>query len=143
MSVSIFDVAVNKWQHPQRGLVAPDEFIGLAEETGLIVPIGTQVLREACREAERWRSAGPGRPPLSIKVNLSARQFAHPSLVEVVAGILSETGVDPASLYLEITESMLMEDAESTGALSSPGCRSWAATSARATISATRCRPTR
>jgi diguanylate cyclase (GGDEF)-like protein/PAS domain S-box-containing protein len=108
--------ALVRWQHPERGLVGPDEFIGLAEETGLIVPIGAQVLREACRQVERWRVAGAGRQPLCIKVNLSARQFAHPSLVEVVAGILAETGVDPARVYLEITESVLMDDAESTGA---------------------------
>src|SRR6266508_2029815 len=105
-----------RWQHPERGLVGPREFIGLAEETGLIVPIGTHVLHEACRQAERWRATEPGRPPLCIKVNLSARQFAHPNLVEVVAGILTETGVDPANVYLEITETALMEDAESTSA---------------------------
>jgi diguanylate cyclase (GGDEF)-like protein/PAS domain S-box-containing protein len=108
--------ALVRWQHPERGLVGPREFIGLAEETGLIVPIGTRVLHEACREAERWRAAEPGRVPPCIKVNLSARQFAHPNLVEVVAGILAETGVDPASVYLEITETVLMEDAESTSA---------------------------
>ncbi len=110
--------ALVRWQHPDRGLVGPQEFIGLAEETGLIVPIGTYVLREACLQAARWRTVSPGRDPMCIKVNLSARQFAHPNLVEVVAGILDETGVDPASVYLEITESVLMEDAESTsGAL--------------------------
>ncbi len=108
--------ALVRWQHPERGLVGPREFIGLAEETGLIVPIGTHVLHEACRQAERWRATEPGRPPLCIKVNLSARQFAHPNLVEVVAGILTETGVDPANVYLEITETALMEDAESTSA---------------------------
>jgi diguanylate cyclase (GGDEF)-like protein len=108
--------ALVRWQHPERGLVGPREFIGLAEETGLIVPIGTHVLHEACRQAERWRATEPCRPPLCIKVNLSARQFAHPNLVEVVAGILTETGVDPASVYLEITETALMEDAESTSA---------------------------
>jgi len=110
--------ALVRWQHPDRGLVGPQEFIALAEETGLIVPIGTHVLREACLQAARWRAVSPGTDPMCIKVNLSARQFAHPNLVEVVAGILSETGVDPASVYLEITESVLMEDAESTsGAL--------------------------
>ncbi|HEX9342530.1 MAG TPA: EAL domain-containing protein [Actinomycetota bacterium] len=95
----------------------PGEFIGLAEETGLIMPIGTYVLREACRRAGQWHAAGaPGDngDPFCIKVNLSARQFVHPDLVEVIAGILNETSVDPASVYLEITESVLMEDAEST-----------------------------
>jgi diguanylate cyclase (GGDEF)-like protein/PAS domain S-box-containing protein len=110
--------ALVRWQHPSRGLVGPAEFIGLAEETGLIVPIGTYVLREACVQAARWRSVSPGGDPLCIKVNLSARQFSHPNLVDVVAGILRDTGVDPASVFLEITESVLMEDAESTsGAL--------------------------
>jgi len=108
--------ALVRWQHPERGLVGPDEFIGLAEETGLIVPIGNHVLRDACLQAQRWRAARPDGPPLCIKVNLSARQFAHPSLVGVVAGILGESGIDPASVYLEITESVLMEDAESTSA---------------------------
>jgi diguanylate cyclase (GGDEF)-like protein/PAS domain S-box-containing protein len=108
--------ALVRWRHPERGLVGPQEFIGLAEETGLIVPIGTYVLREACLQAARWRMIMPGGEPMAIKVNLSARQFAHPNLVEVVAGILGETGVDPASVFFEITESVLMEDVESTSA---------------------------
>jgi len=109
--------ALVRWALPGRGLIPPGEFIGMAEETGLIMPIGTHVLREACRRAGQWHAAGaPGDngDPFCIKVNLSARQFAHPDLVEVIAGILSETSVDPASVYLEITESVLMEDAEST-----------------------------
>jgi diguanylate cyclase (GGDEF)-like protein/PAS domain S-box-containing protein len=108
--------ALVRWRHPERGLVGPQEFIGLAEETGLIVPIGTYVLREACLQAAHWRRITPGGEPMAIKVNLSARQFAHPNLVEVVAGILGETGVDPASVFFEITESVLMEDVESTSA---------------------------
>jgi diguanylate cyclase (GGDEF)-like protein/PAS domain S-box-containing protein len=106
--------ALVRWLHPQRGLIGPGEFIGLAEETGLIVPLGASVLSSACAEAKRWRTAGPGGSPLTISVNLSARQFAHPDLVNVVAGILAETGTDPATLRLEITESVLMEDAVST-----------------------------
>ncbi|HEV8653218.1 MAG TPA: EAL domain-containing protein [Actinomycetes bacterium] len=106
--------ALVRWEHPARGLLEPKEFIGLAEETGLIVPIGTYVLREACRQAERWRTAGPGGRPLNMSINLSARQFARPKLAGLVADILAETGADPASIYLEITESVLMEDAEST-----------------------------
>ncbi len=109
--------ALVRWEHPERGLVSPEEFIGLAEQTGLIVPIGTHVLRAACREARRWRAAAPGGAPLCIKVNLSARQFAHPGLAGLVGGLLAESGVDPSSLYLEITESVLMEDAESSGAV--------------------------
>ena len=109
--------ALVRWALPGRGLIPPAEFIGIAEETGLIMPIGTHVLREACCEAERWHAAGAQGAfgdPFCIKVNLSARQFAHPDLVEVIAGILSETSVNPTSVYLEITESVLMEDAEST-----------------------------
>jgi diguanylate cyclase (GGDEF)-like protein/PAS domain S-box-containing protein len=108
--------ALVRWEHPARGLLEPKEFIGLAEETGLIVPIGTYVLREACLQAERWRTAGPGGRPLNMSINLSARQFARPKLAGLVADILAETGADPASIYLEITESVLMEDAESTNA---------------------------
>jgi diguanylate cyclase (GGDEF)-like protein/PAS domain S-box-containing protein len=108
--------ALVRWQHPTRGLLEPKEFIALAEETGLIVPIGTYVLREACRQAERWSAAGPGGAPLTMNINLSARQFARPSLPGLVAEVLAETGVDPASIWFEITESVLMEDAESTGA---------------------------
>jgi diguanylate cyclase (GGDEF)-like protein/PAS domain S-box-containing protein len=103
--------ALVRWEHPDRGLIEPGEFIALAEETGLIVPIGTQVLREACRQARTWQVAGRR---LGIKVNLSARQFAHPNLGGVVAEILAETGIDPATVYLEITETVLMEDVEST-----------------------------
>jgi diguanylate cyclase (GGDEF)-like protein/PAS domain S-box-containing protein len=105
--------ALVRWEHPDRGLIAPDEFIALAEETGLIVPIGNHVLREACRQAERWRADGQ---PLEIKVNLSARQFGHPALVGQVAEILADTAIDPAAVYLEITETVLMEDVESTSA---------------------------
>jgi diguanylate cyclase (GGDEF)-like protein/PAS domain S-box-containing protein len=107
--------ALVRWEHPDRGLIGPGEFIALAEETGLIVSIGTQVLREACRQARAWQADDRR---LAIKVNLSARQFIHPNLAGVVAGILAETGIDPALVYLEITETVLMEDVESTsGAL--------------------------
>jgi diguanylate cyclase (GGDEF)-like protein/PAS domain S-box-containing protein len=108
--------ALVRWQHPGRGLLEPREFIALAEETGLIVPIGTYVLREACRQAERWRTAGPDGGPLHMSINLSARQFARPSLPGLVADVLAETGADPASICFEITESALMEDVESTTA---------------------------
>jgi diguanylate cyclase (GGDEF)-like protein/PAS domain S-box-containing protein len=107
--------ALVRWEHPDRGLVGPGEFIALAEETGLIMSIGTQVLREACRQARTWQAENRR---LAIKVNLSARQFVHPNLAGVVAEILAETGIDPALVYLEITETVLMEDVESTsGAL--------------------------
>jgi diguanylate cyclase (GGDEF)-like protein/PAS domain S-box-containing protein len=108
--------ALVRWEHPDRGLIGPGEFIALAEETGLIMSIGTQVLRQACRQARTWQAE---KRRLAIKVNLSARQFVHPNLAGVVAEILAETGIDPALVYLEITETVLMEDVESTsGALS-------------------------
>ncbi|MFL6272081.1 MAG: EAL domain-containing protein [Actinomycetes bacterium] len=107
--------ALVRWEHPDRGLIGPGEFIALAEETGLIMAIGTQVLREACRQARTWQAENRR---LAIKVNLSARQFVHPNLAGAVADILAETGIDPALVYLEITETVLMEDVESTsGAL--------------------------
>ncbi|MEJ7872837.1 MAG: EAL domain-containing protein, partial [Rubrobacteraceae bacterium] len=106
--------ALLRWEHPERGLVFPAQFIPVAEETDLIVPIGRWVLEEACRQARRWRDRFPDRSSLKVCVNLSARQFQYHALVEEVAAILRETGLDPASLDLEITESVVMEDAPST-----------------------------
>lgn len=100
--------ALLRWQHPQRGMIAPGQFIPLAEETGLIVPIGAWVLGEACRQALAWKTAGL--PPLSVAVNLSARQFLKGNLVDKVKEILSETGLEPTLLELELTESMIMDD---------------------------------
>ena len=102
--------ALVRWEHPERGLVPPLDFIPIAEDTGLIVPIGTWVLRRACRQAGEWRRARPGAPPLSISVNLSARQLAQPDLPRLVADVLRESGIAPGDLHLEITESSLMED---------------------------------
>ncbi len=104
--------ALVRWQHPTRGLVAPLEFIPLAEETGLILSIGRWVLETACRQAREWRDALPADRPLLMSVNLSARQFAQPDLAEQVARILGETGLDPSMLELEITESVLMDESE-------------------------------
>jgi diguanylate cyclase (GGDEF)-like protein len=105
--------ALLRWRHPQRGLLPPADFIPVAEQSGLIVPIGAWVLTEACREAARWSDHHlDGRRP-SVSVNLSPRQLAQTDLVEMVAGVLSETGLDPTRLGLEITESALMEDADS------------------------------
>ncbi|MBU2873571.1 sensor domain-containing protein [Marinobacter salexigens] len=98
--------ALLRWQHPTEGMIAPDRFIPLAEKTGLIVPIGEWVLREACRQG----AAGPG---LKMAVNLSARQFHQKNLVGVIQQILKETGMQPANLELEITESALLYDVES------------------------------
>lgn len=103
--------ALLRWQHPERGMVPPLEFIGLAEETGLIVPIGAWVIEEACREASRWRRSFPDRPDLVVSVNLSACQLGS-GLVDVVAGALSASATEPSALCLEITESLLMDDLE-------------------------------
>jgi diguanylate cyclase (GGDEF)-like protein/PAS domain S-box-containing protein len=106
--------ALARWQHPRRGLVAPGEFIPAAESSGLIVPIGRWILAEACGQAQRWHAEWPTDPPLSISVNLSVREIQDPGLVDGVDAILAETGLDPARLVLEITETSMLEDAEET-----------------------------
>ena len=106
--------ALVRWQHPERGLVMPGEFIASAEETGLIIEIGAWVLREACEQAARWALVRGSGPPVRLSVNLSARQCAHPDLVGLVAGALRESGVDPATICLEITETAVMADLEAT-----------------------------
>jgi diguanylate cyclase (GGDEF)-like protein/PAS domain S-box-containing protein len=104
--------ALLRWQHPTRGLVSPLDFIDVAEESGLIVPVGRWVLSEACRQVARWqRDTGL---PLRLSVNISARQLQAPRLAEHVARTLRSTGVRPNDLVLEITESMLVDDAERT-----------------------------
>jgi diguanylate cyclase (GGDEF)-like protein/PAS domain S-box-containing protein len=102
--------ALVRWMHPQRGMVPPLDFIPLAEETGLIVPIGKWVLREACLQAVELQTRYPSNPPLSMAVNLSARQLQRPEIVGEIAETLMETGLDPQSLILEITESVMMQD---------------------------------
>jgi diguanylate cyclase (GGDEF)-like protein/PAS domain S-box-containing protein len=104
--------ALIRWFHPVRGLVPPLEFIPLAEETGLIVEIGRWVLLEACRTAVDLQERFPADPPLHMAVNLSARQIARPEVVGEVREILLDTGLDPHSLILEITESVMMQDME-------------------------------
>jgi EAL domain-containing protein (putative c-di-GMP-specific phosphodiesterase class I) len=104
-----------RWIHPARGIVQPLEFIPLAEETGLIVPIGRWVLREACRYAVELLDEfpqDPSAPPFHMAVNLSARQLARPEIVDEVRDILAETGLAAPALILEITESMVMQDME-------------------------------
>jgi diguanylate cyclase (GGDEF)-like protein/PAS domain S-box-containing protein len=102
--------ALIRWRHPSLGMVRPDRFIHLAEETGLIVPIGAWVLRTACRQSRAWEHAGFG--AMRIAVNLSARQFAQPGLVREIEDVLDETGLTPGCLEIEITESLVMEDVE-------------------------------
>jgi diguanylate cyclase (GGDEF)-like protein/PAS domain S-box-containing protein len=98
--------ALVRWAHPDLGMVSPAQFIPLAEETGLIVPIGKWVLRTACLQNKAWQDEGL--PPLSVAVNLSARQFTDENLLPDIAAILNESGMDPGFLELEITESMVM-----------------------------------
>jgi EAL domain-containing protein (putative c-di-GMP-specific phosphodiesterase class I) len=101
--------ALARWEHPERGLLAPSEFIPLAEQTGLIIPLGRWVLAEACRQGRVFRERLAPHPPPWMYVNLSARQFRHPELAEEVSALLSETGMKPEGLALEITESVIME----------------------------------
>ncbi|PKM80088.1 MAG: hypothetical protein CVU89_15110 [Firmicutes bacterium HGW-Firmicutes-14] len=100
--------ALVRWQHPEKGIIPPAEFIPMAEETGLIIPLGEWVLRTACAQNKMWQAAGY--PPMRVTVNLSARQFQQGNLVETVLGTLEETGLDPEWLELEITESIAMQD---------------------------------
>jgi diguanylate cyclase (GGDEF)-like protein/PAS domain S-box-containing protein len=102
--------ALIRWRHPSLGMVRPDRFIRLAEETGLIVPIGSWVLRTACRQSRAWQRAGYG--PLRMAVNLSARQFAEPGLLHEIQRVLDETGLPSTCLEIELTESLVMEDVE-------------------------------
>jgi diguanylate cyclase (GGDEF)-like protein len=105
--------ALVRWQHPERGAISPAEFIPIAEETGLILPLGQWVLREACRQMVAWQVQFSSNPSLTISVNISGRQFGQPNLIAQIKQILQETGLNAASLKLEITESVLMENTES------------------------------
>ncbi|HUZ00144.1 MAG TPA: EAL domain-containing protein [Thermomicrobiaceae bacterium] len=106
--------ALVRWAHPKRGLLGPSEFVPMAEETGLIVTLGQWVLREACRQVRAWQRQYPRYPPLAVSVNLSAHQFRCPTLIADVDRVLRETGLPPASLKFEITESVMMEDSDAT-----------------------------
>ncbi len=102
--------ALVRWSHPERGQVGPSVFIPLAEEVGAIIPIGRHVLRLACRQAAEWQARFPREVPISISVNLSAKQIQGSPIVDDVRQVLEETGIAPGSLKLEITESLIMED---------------------------------
>jgi diguanylate cyclase (GGDEF)-like protein/PAS domain S-box-containing protein len=108
--------ALVRWQHPQRGMISPAEFIPVAEETGLILPLGDWVLRTACRQMHQWQRQSPAMP-LTINVNISSRQFLQPTLVEQIDQILQETELEPHNLKLELTESGLMDNAESAATM--------------------------
>jgi diguanylate cyclase (GGDEF)-like protein/PAS domain S-box-containing protein len=103
--------ALIRWRHPQRGLVPPGQFISIAEECGLIVPIGRWVLREACRQARAWQIAGL--PPLCVAINVSSVELRAPGFVAGVRATLKETGLEPRYLELELTETVLIEDSRS------------------------------
>jgi len=104
--------ALVRWQHPQRGLILPEQFVWIAEDCGLIEPIGTWVLGEACAQARAWQDAGLA--PIPVAVNISAVQFRHKDFLASLARILKDTGLAPRYLELELTESVLMHDADST-----------------------------
>jgi diguanylate cyclase (GGDEF)-like protein/PAS domain S-box-containing protein len=104
--------ALVRWNHPTRGLIYPMEFIPLAEEHGLIYQIGAWILHEACRELKLLQVRYPAQPQLSMSINISSRQFSQQDLVGILSGFLAETGVDPHTVILEITESMIMENVD-------------------------------
>ena len=106
--------ALVRWQHPRRGIVPPMEFIPLAEETGLIVPLGQWAIQESCRQVRIWQDEMPADESLALNVNLSARQLRHPTIVRDIADALDDSGLLPSRLILEITESVLMIDTAAT-----------------------------
>jgi EAL domain-containing protein (putative c-di-GMP-specific phosphodiesterase class I) len=105
--------ALARWTHPQRGAIAPDAFIPLAERSGVIASLGRWILNEACRQAVAWNARRPD-APVTITVNLSGKQLEHPGIAPEVASVLRDTGLPPELLVLEITESVIMLDAENT-----------------------------
>lgn len=109
--------ALARWQHPVRGLILPCDFIPVAEETGLVVPMGYWVLDEACRQIRDWQARYPAEPPLAMNVNLSPRQCAEADLVDRIAGTLRKYSLDASCLRLELTESMVVEDSAQTSAM--------------------------
>lgn len=106
--------ALVRWQHPTRGMISPAEFIPIAEETGLIIPIGYWILEEACLQIRGWQEQYPSDPPLTVSVNWSTRQLAEQGMVKRIAFILEDTGLGPSSLNLELTESLIVADTEAS-----------------------------
>jgi EAL domain-containing protein (putative c-di-GMP-specific phosphodiesterase class I) len=106
--------ALTRWQRPE-GIVSPFEFIAVAEEIGLIIPMNRQLVHEACQHLRSWQSEFPSSPPLTMSVNVSSREFAQPDLASEIRKALPQTGVDPGCLQLEIIETIAMGDAEKSG----------------------------
>jgi EAL domain-containing protein (putative c-di-GMP-specific phosphodiesterase class I) len=106
--------ALVRWRHPVRGLIGPGEFVHLAEENGMILPLGRWVLSEACRQAAAWSRLGPTDPPLTMSVNLSAQQLQEPTFVSDLRSILNESGLTPWQLVLEMTETVMFHDTTTT-----------------------------
>jgi diguanylate cyclase (GGDEF)-like protein/PAS domain S-box-containing protein len=106
--------ALLRWEHPERGLVSPADFIPIAEDTGLIVPIGEWVLRHACRQLYRWNTVDRPELPVTLNVNLSMRQVCHPTIVNVIRDAIESSGADPTLLKLEVTESTIIDDRHDT-----------------------------
>ena len=104
--------ALVRWQHPSRGLLFPAAFLPVMEKTRWIVPLGLWIVRAASRQMHRWHRRFPDRPPLSLSVNISSQLFQEPDLVEQISQILNETGLNPSSLVLEITETLVMQNSE-------------------------------
>ncbi len=106
--------ALVRWQHPAKALLPPSEFVPVAEESDLVIQIGNWVVEEACRQAAEWDAVAPVLSQLDVSVNISARQLANPELVDVVAATLERTGLEPGRLCLEVTETVLMSNAEAS-----------------------------
>lgn len=104
--------ALIRWLHPKKGIVGSDIFIPIAEETGMIIPIGNWVLKEACNQIKIWQKKYHREKPLTMSVNISGRQFSHPKLIENITNIVNDSEIDPVNLKLEITESTIMDNAE-------------------------------
>jgi EAL domain-containing protein (putative c-di-GMP-specific phosphodiesterase class I) len=109
--------ALIRWNQPSRGMIPPLEFIHLAEENGMIIPIGHWIIREVCRQVSEWKKLVPESFPISVNFNLSSRQFSDPTLVEKIADAIDEFGIDGSNLVMEITESTIIEDRENVTAI--------------------------